>query len=212
MIGLRFDTRKLDRGLRDLARGIKDMTPVARDFGAHMVRKWVMRFPRTGGHEAGGAGGPPAVQSADLRNSLTSKVRDGGAAVEMGTPLIYGMIQHFGGTIKPKEKKALTVSIADQSYGKRAIDFGDLNFLPSKGGGPSGHAIGVLGMGEGEDFKPLFALMEEVTLPERPWLVIEDDDYDYLGKRMVEHLDKVTAREGGGSGDTRVRDVHGRFI
>ncbi len=195
MIALDVDMREVERGLKGLAEAIADMTPVARDFGAHMVRKWVMRFPRTGGHEASAAGEPPAVQSAALRNSLTYEVGDGGDSAEMGTPLVYGLIQHFGGVIHMRPGGPhLTVPIADESYGKGAFDFGDLDFRPSKGGGPSGHSIGVLGEMAGGDFKPLFALLTEVEIEEHPWLVVEQEDYDYLGDRMVEHLNKETDR------------------
>ena len=183
MIELKIDKKELERKLAGLVRQIKNAGPVMADFGQHLIRTWTLKFPRTLGHKASASGGPPAIQNAGLKNSLTFEVTDRGEKLQVGTPLIYGAIQHLGGTIRPRRAKLLTIPIAPQSYGKRARDFKDIH----RRGMVLGQETG------GGGFLPLFALAKEVTLPARPWLLIYDPDWDYLGKRMERHLEEERA-------------------
>lgn len=188
MISLDFDTREMERELRGMAGRIKDMAPVAEDFGAHMVRTWTLKFPRTPGHTPSQPGEPPAWQSGGLSGSLTHQLRAGGEAVEMGTAEKHGAIQHFGGEIRPRRARALTVPIAEQSYGKRARDFKDLFRIPP-GEGEEPEDLGVLAQRTASGrIILLFALRGKVTIPARPWRIIYAADLVYLGKRMERHV------------------------
>lgn len=44
-------------------------------------------------------------------------------------------LRRFGGTVRPRTAKYLTIPAIDEAQGKRAGEFSDLNFIPHKGGG-----------------------------------------------------------------------------
>lgn len=181
-------TGGVEKRLRRIARQIQDMTPVARDFGGHMVRAWSLRFPRLPGHSSAPAGGPPGVQSGALKNSLHYEVRSGGDTLEAGSTEPHAAMQHTGGTIRPKRAKALTVPIADEAYGRRARDFPDIFRIPAAPG-EEAQDLGILAVERGDEIVPLFALRTSVRLPARPWLIVEPDDWDYLAESMTRHLE-----------------------
>lgn len=178
--------------IHGLARRIDDLTPVARDFGGHMIRAWSLRFPRLPEHTAAPAGGPPAVQSGALKNSLHYEVKSGGDEVEAGSTEPHAAIQHRGDPIRPRRAKALTVPISPEAYGKRARDFADIFRIPAKPG-QEPEDLGILAVERGDEVVPLFALRGSVRLPARPWLVVLQDDWDYLGESMERHIQEATA-------------------
>ena len=71
MISVTISTTKVRKGLKTLARTIKDFAPVADDWAAHIIRRWTLSFPATAGHNPAPAGGPPGIQGGHLRGSLT---------------------------------------------------------------------------------------------------------------------------------------------
>lgn len=184
--GIKVDMNDVPDDIRELAERVENPEPVLDDFGGRLVREMTKSFAQTSRGEPSEPGNAPAVQSGDLKNSLTREVSD--EELEVGTPLVYGEIQHRGGTIEPDDAEALTIPVANKAQGKRARDFDDLFFRPASDEAED-NIIGVLGEGQGEDFEPIFALAEEVTLPERPWLKIESDDWEYLGDRFREELE-----------------------
>jgi len=189
MIQLRTNWKEFGGHLRKLLGRVRNFEPIAEAFGARLVRTWSLKFPRGAGHRPSAAGGPPAIQNAALKNSLDYEVHDGGDTLEAGSPLAYAAIQHFGGVIKPKTAKALTIPLTRESYGKRARDFNDLEFRPAtKKAKPN--IIGVLGRASpGGGFAALFALAREVTLPARPWLMVYPADEEYLADCIEKHLE-----------------------
>ena len=148
-----------------------------RAFAGYLQRKWVKSFenaPRRS-IQAAKEGEPPLRHSGGFARSITYNVMPG--AIEEGSTDIRGEILHEGGIIRKKAGgPLLTVGLTDETYGKRAREFGDLHFVPIRGGGPSGHAKGMLVRGEGEGFKPIFALMEQVRIRKHPWAVVDDED------------------------------------
>ncbi len=120
--------------------------------------------------------------------------------VRVGTNLPYAAQVHYGGTIKPKNVKALAIPLnarlARQGIGPREFDpSGELlKFVPYKGSKPN--IIGLLVADEDIEFEstikrgkragqkrimtigegPLFALASEVTQEPRPYLYFDDAD------------------------------------
>jgi len=186
-VAVTIDWNDVPDRVSELAEKLEDPEPVLEDFGGRLVREWTKSFEKTSAGESSEPGGPPAMQSGQLKNSLTWETRDD--ELEAGTSVVYGRIQHFGGTIEPRDAEALTVPLTEEARGKRAGDFDDLVFRPASADAEE-NVIGVLGKTSGEDFSPVFALAEEVTLPERPWMVIQDEDWDYLEKRLREELEE----------------------
>ena len=98
-----------------------------------------------------------------------------GAAVLAGPE---GLIHDTGGTIRPKNAKALTIPIAEEAKGKRAREFDlggrDLFVLKSKSGDPD--SIGTLGYSEEDGtFHGLFLLRAKSVIPRDPWFPTDDD-------------------------------------
>lgn len=76
-------------------------------------------------------------------------------------------IHEFGGTIKPKNVKWLTIPIVKEAKGKSAREFKDLVFIPTKN-----NALLAKVTGKGKDKKvvPYYLLKKEVKIPERSFI------------------------------------------
>lgn len=193
MIRLEVKLDKFKRGIAALARRVKDLTAVARDVGGHVVARIKRSMPSQG--EPSGPGEFPASRHGGrgLRGSVTYNVLDGGAGVEIGTPLVYGGVLHFGtaeylgGPIRPVNAKALAIPLGEP---RRPRDVSGLTWRPNRPETAARHKRGVLGIGEGEDFEPLFALQTEVTIEPRPWLDLTDEDEEYLYDALERELDR----------------------
>ena len=196
MIEFRWDMREFRKDIEGLVSKLEDPKRPVAEFGARVVRTWVRRMSRTPGHDSGAPGAPPAIQSGHLRASLTYEVAGDGLAVEMGSAEPYAGIQHRGGTIRPRRRKALTIPIDARSYGKRARDFPGIFRIPTKSGDPD--TIGVLAIRQGKKGKiiPLFVLRTKVRLPARPWAIIYPEDVQYLASRLKYHLALEAGQEG----------------
>ncbi len=193
---LQADMRRFDKRIKRLVAFVRDLTPVARDFGGHVVRRIKDSFQRQG--EASAPGEFPATHQGGrgLAGSVTFNVLPDGQGVEIGTPLKYGGVLHLGtqvalgGPIRPKRAKALTIPISPRARGKRARDFAGLFRVPA-GPGSDPTDLGILAIaGPGESVVPLFALRTAVTIEPRPWLEIVDADADYLGDALERQLDR----------------------
>jgi len=95
----------------------------------------------------------------------------------------YAAIHHFGGTIRPKKKKFLTIPFpggpADQRVPLRAADFND-TFV----------AKGIIFQDRGENIKPepLFLLRKSVTIPASPYMYAEESDVQYLSNSIADFI------------------------
>ena len=88
-------------------------------------------------------------------------------SLKVGTSVVYAGIVEFGGTIKPKNAKALTIPLNDEA--KRvasARDIPDLVLIKPK---HSVHPLLVRMNGDGT-FVPMFLLVTSVTISAKPYL------------------------------------------
>lgn len=102
------------------------------------------------------------IVGGNLRNSIYMKVI--GNAALIGSNVIYAAIQEFGGVITPVYKKALTIPISPEAYGKRAGDFDNLFMLERDGKPP------LLVRKNGDEIEPMFVLLKKVEIPKQPYL------------------------------------------
>lgn len=125
------------------------------------------------------------------------------ASVTIGVNLPYAAQVHFGGTIVPKDAKALAIPVVDALKRDRIgpseldPDRSILKFVPVKGGKPN--IIGVLvdepQLLTGRQRKPrgktaygpgiLYVLASSVTQPPRPFLLIDDDDQRIIRDELI---------------------------
>lgn len=106
------------------------------------------------------------VDTGSLRASFTSAVFVVGGEVRgvVGSPLKYARIHETGGTIRPKNARALTVPLSLKARRGRAQDFADAFILNTA----DGRAFLVQPDGDGLEF--LYVLKDQVTIPRRPYL------------------------------------------
>jgi hypothetical protein len=112
-------------------------------------------------------------------STQVTEVSNRGAIVE--SRHFAGAHKHFGGVIRAKAAKALTIPISDEARGKRASEFKD-------GGRELFVAPGtsVLGYSDGEKFCGLFALRKSVTQKPEPWWPSDSEAYA-LGLREADY-------------------------
>lgn len=133
-------------------------------------------------------------KSAALVNSIFRRNTNDEAVVFTRNP--YAAIHQFGGVIRPKNAKALTIPIAPEAEGKRASDFPRKQtlLLLREGKAP----LIVLKMPD-NTIKPLFVLLKSVRIPARPFMEPPPEDLPLFLKRVIEYF---TPQLGG----TRYRD------
>jgi len=172
------NTEKVKRELQKVAKRGSDARKPLKVIGLYMMRSIAKNFAEGGRPEkwqqslsAKLTGKRTLIQSAQLKNSITFKATT--RKLSIGTNKIYAKVQQFGGTIKPKSKKALTVPIHADAVGMRASDF--QNTFVKKG---------IIFMKRGENAVPLFALKKSVKIPARPFLLFQQEDVDFINKRL----------------------------
>jgi len=80
-------------------------------------------------------------------------------------------IHEYGGTIVPRNAKALTIPIAAEARGRRARSFADTFLLTRDGKAPL-----IMQTQSDGSVKPLYVLLKSVTLPARPFIKPPESD------------------------------------
>jgi len=160
--------------LDDLGDRARDLKMPLADFGERMVRKISKRLSGPALKERTGRlkGSLTHEESADM-----AEISAGGGPGEVD----YAAIHHYGGTIRPKKKKFLTIPFpggpADKRVPLRAADFED-TFV----------AKGIIFQKRGEDIVPLFILKKSVVIPATPYMYLEDSDERYLNESIADFI------------------------
>lgn len=168
------DDDKVIKLLDDITGRAADIREPLADFGERMVRKISKRL----------SGDALDVNTGRLRSSLTYEETASSLEISAGGgpgEVDYAAIHHYGGVIKPKKKKFLTIPFpggpADTKVPKRASDFED-TFV----------AKGIIFRKLGKGIQPLFILKKSVTIPARPYMYLEDADVEYLNDSIAEFI------------------------
>ena len=111
-----------------------------------------------------------------LRQSIGTEILEiGRKQMRYGTRQVKAALLHFGGTIRPKKGKYLTIPLPGVTG--RARDY-DNTFIPK------GKRVMFQNLGDG-NIRPLFLLKTSVTIPGRPFLMFQDEDVDVLCKYLL---------------------------
>ena len=178
MVNLRYsfsgDWGMFDRGGAHLA----DLGPLLKQIGTLLLSQAGECLTRVLKMEDAG------VRSGRLAASLTrgdphSVYEQGEAWVRVGSNLPYAAQVQYGGTIYPREGRALAIPLVDRlkrdELWPRDLDPSRelLEYVPGKAGRAPVliDPTGELGYGEG----PLYALVASVTQESRPYLYIDDE-------------------------------------
>ena len=169
------DEEKVIKGLEDMDDRAGDLRRPFMDFGERLVRRISKRL----------SGEALKERTGRLKGSLTHEETEDTLEVSAGGgpgEVDYAAIHHYGGTIRPKKKKFLTIPFpggpADKPVPLRASDFND-TFV----------AKGIIFQKRGkDDIEPLFILKESVTIPARPYMYAEDSDVEYLTNSIADFI------------------------
>jgi len=160
---------------------VKDLTPPFRDAGERIVRKIARRL----------SGAVLSEKSARLKNSVIPQPTPDSLTISAGggpDEVAYAAIHHYGGTIRPKKAKALTIPFpggpADKRVPLRASDFDD-TFIAK---GIIFQSLGGSSRSGGERIEPLFILKRSVEIPARPYMYLDESDVEYLRRSVADYV------------------------
>jgi len=139
--------------------------------------------------------GATLMQSSKLMQSIHHLVV--GDTVYIGTNLAYGKIHHTGGNIFAKPGKALAVPIHELSKNKSPKDFPNLKKLYRPDPDNKDKLICYLGI-KGKTTrgdKLLFVLRKKITIPARPYMLLDNTDRDMMLKSINDYLQRVVHKK-----------------
>jgi len=179
-VGLKFDIdgqngKAISRWLSKLG----DCRKVFGALGAFVVRRLVLSLPRKGKGETSAPGQPPASHRGGRGLAGSIGHNANADSLVVGSWSEAAALLHFGGVIRPKKAKALTIPISPEADGHRARDFQN-TFVLKKSDDPQRIGLIMQDRGEGKDPLALFVLRKSATIPARPWLFWVDADEEYL--------------------------------
>jgi len=167
------DEEKVVTALYETGDRAGDLKRPLADFGERLVRKISKRL----------SGPVLKEKTGRLKGSLTHEETGDSLEVSAGgaDEVDYASIHHYGGTIKPKKKKFLTIPFpggpADKRVPLRAADFND-TFV----------AKGIIFQEKDGDIEPLFILRKSVKMPAKPYMYLESSDEEYLNNSIAEFI------------------------
>ena len=142
------------------------------------AKRLVNRKSSRGGESPSAEGTPPHKDTGTLGRSIQIDgrgLKDRRApSVLVGSNLAYAAVQEFGGVIKAKPGKALTVPIGSKgrkllrTVGPGGLRSLDLEFIPRQGRPPL--LVRLVGGKKSKSIEVLFVLMKSVRLPKRPYM------------------------------------------
>jgi len=94
----------------------------------------------------------------------------------------------LGGIIRPVRKKALTIPVSPEAYGRRASEFGSELRLVKLSGGADGQTAGLLVLGEGPHAPAMYVLRTQVHQAPDPSVLPADADLKAAAVAGLEEL------------------------
>ncbi len=166
-IVITWKDEKLQAALKEALRRKENLTPVFQVAGERMKTSIDQNFA-VGGRPTPWVpskrvirfGGKTLVLNKILQSSITYKAFSDRLVI--GTILPYGAIQQFGGTIRKTVQVKEHWRYQDKAFGKP---------IPPRSTHVSPHPMKM-----------------HVTIPARPYLVVQDDDKQYIGRVAVDYI------------------------
>jgi phage gpG-like protein len=155
------------------------------DRAADVLVKFIKQsFVKTSKFTSSPAGGPPGIRDGALRRSIQYG-RPAEGKVQIFTNWLYAAIQEYGGVIRAKRKKYLTipVSFAAERMRKNTADLRtqNLTFRPGKHRGVA-TLWQTVGKGKNSRSELMFVLKPTVRLPARPFMRPAAQNPDVISK------------------------------
>lgn len=109
-------------------------------------------------------------KSGALARSVVSQFKDDNMSGRVGTNIAYARIHEFGGFIRPKRAKNLTIPMNRQAQLTTAREMFALNPKRMFFASPKGTVILFKNMGKGVPPQAMYVLKKEVYIPPRPYM------------------------------------------
>ena len=171
---------KLVRALEVTGARAHDLRRPFADAGERIVRRISQRLS-----------GPVLKENTGrLKGSLNHEEKADSLEVSAGggPEVDYAAIHNFGGVIRPKKKKFLTIPFpggpADKPVPLRASDFTD-TFVAK---GIIFQRKKKVKKAKNAQIIPLFILKKSVTIPARPYMFLEESDVEYLKESIADFI------------------------
>lgn len=193
---------QVGQALLDVRLRAGDLTDPMKRIAAYGVSSTLGRFRDQAGPDgtpwpASRRGGKTLRDSGRLAASIAGR-SDARSAV-WGTNLAYAAVHQFGGTIRPRDARALAIPIHPSAQGRSPREWpdGELTLIARPGRPPL--LVRVIG-GEGSRARRrwvlMYVLVRSVTLPARPFLGLSDGDVAVIVDALGDH---VLPADGSGS-------------
>lgn len=216
MITYKFDRKEVDKLLRKLHRKAGDLRPffkvatviitrsVMKNFRAQgRPNKWRPLSPLSvANRRAEGSYRGAAIlqrygdlrQSVGVDSSRPDILEISKTQMKFGTRLIKAPLLHFGGTVRAKGGKSLTIPLPGVTG--RARDYENTFTLKKTGSGDSEYKGVMMQKQEDGTLRPLFLLRRSVTIKPRPFLLFQDEDIETLGEYLLAFLLDIKTYKG----------------
>lgn len=181
MFRLVLDHSGAQRLLGQLSGRLRETGPLLTAIAADMERAVRQNFAQGGrpqpwpeSHRARTEGGRTLQDTLLLLSSIYR--RSTGRAATVFTRDKRARLLHFGGTVRPRQAKALTIPLTAAARGRRARDFADTFILRRENKPP-------LIMQRGNAGSPptaLYVLLPAVRIPARPFLTVPESDIEQI--------------------------------
>lgn len=202
ILKIKIDDKPVRAMLSGARERMQNLRPVFDDFGAYMIRSVGKNFlaggrPTSWPPSRKRAGGKTLIESGRLKNSMAYVASNQGMI--LGTNVPYAAIHQFGGVIRPVSAKMLAIPLNRAAARMRPREMAGGFVARSKAGnlilfqkqisytGQKGKRF--LSKGEfKEKVVPMYALKEEVRIPQRKFLLFQKEDRDYLQLKAARYI------------------------
>ncbi len=140
--------------------------------------------PKTDKSNSNGQKGSTLVGSGRLLKSIKHSVQ--GNTILIGTNVEYAKIQNDGGTIRPKNKKWLTIPLTTIAKAKRATEFSDtfVKFYHD-------YKYGIIFQNQDSgDPIALYKLVKKVIIPKREFMFLDKKDQEIIADVALTWMSK----------------------
>lgn len=109
-------------------------------------------------------------KTGNLGRSIITKFKDDHLTGLVGTNIVYARIHEFGGFIRPKQAKNLTIPLNRKAELTTAREMFATNPKRMFFANPKGNLILFMNMGKGVPPQAMYVLKKEVYIPPRPYM------------------------------------------
>lgn len=198
VIKLRVEDKNMRAMLSNVSARLINLQPLFKDFGVHMVRSVATNF-QAGGRPtswppSGKSSGKTLIKSGALSKVVYAATNQGVIIGTQPQTKDYAAIHQFGGTIRPTHGKYLAIPLTPEARRTRPRDMEGTFVIKSQAGNLliMQRAVKQIGRRLGGKLrvvvKPQYLLRTEIKIPQRKFLLFQQEDREYLNRKGVKYI------------------------